>query len=236
MSFFEAKNISCIRGNKLVFKNLNFKGYGGELIVIKGANGSGKSSLLKILCGLLKPTSGSIKFSLTGRDGDEIKSNEEFLIHIDYVGHENALKNAFTVKENLIFYHKLKKKETFKHPLYPGITEDMPYNRLETANSIDIEKDLLISAAKKFNLQNLLDVKVENLSSGEKRRVSLSKLYLTFVPKRIWLLDEPTNNLDKKNSNFFLKLLKEHASSADTLTIITSHDDIKIKNKNTITL
>ena len=60
MSFFKAKNISCIRGNKLLFKNLNFKLFSGELLLIKGANGSGKTSLLKILSGLLKPISGSI--------------------------------------------------------------------------------------------------------------------------------------------------------------------------------
>ena len=110
MSFFEAKNISCIIGNKLVFKNLNFKARGGELIVIKGANGSGKSSLLKILCGLLKPTSGSIKFAL---DKEEIKSKEDLLTHIDYVGHENALKDALTVKENLSFYYKLRRQGKF---------------------------------------------------------------------------------------------------------------------------
>ena len=62
MSFFEIKNISCIRGNKLLFKNLNFKLKNQELLVIKGANGSGKTTLLKILSGLLKPLSGSIIF------------------------------------------------------------------------------------------------------------------------------------------------------------------------------
>ena len=49
MSFFEAKNISCVRGHKLLFKNLKFTLYNKELLHIKGSNGSGKTSLLKIL-------------------------------------------------------------------------------------------------------------------------------------------------------------------------------------------
>ena len=217
MSFFEAKNISCIRGNKLVFKNLNFKARSGELIVIKGANGSGKSSLLKILCGLLKPTSGSIKFAL---DKEEIKSKEDLLTHIDYVGHENALKDALTVKENLSFYYKLRRQGKFFS---------------DFAKS-SLEKEHIKLVTQNFNLENLLDVKVENLSSGEKRRVSLSRLCVNFVTKKIWLLDEPTNNLDKKNSALFLEELKKQHHSPDTITIMTSHDDIKFKWKNTINL
>ena len=63
MSFFEIKNISCIRGNKLLFKNINFKLNNKELLIIKGANGSGKTSLLRILSGLLSPISGSVIFN-----------------------------------------------------------------------------------------------------------------------------------------------------------------------------
>ena len=215
MSFFEIKNISCIRGNKLLFKNLNFKVFGRKILLIKGANGSGKTSLLKILCGLLKPTSGSIKFNLNGK---KIKSKEEYLIHVDYIGHENAIKGALTVKENLIFYYKLRWKDKDPRSIKSDLKQNIQF------------------VTEHFNLQNLLDIKVENLSSGEKRRVSLSKLYLGPVIKSIWFLDEPTNNLDKKNSGIFLKMLKDHTAYHDRLTIMTSHDDIKIKNKTTITL
>ena len=200
MSFFEIKNISCIRGNKLLFKNLNFKINNKELLVIKGANGSGKTTLLKILSGLLKPISGSI---IINKKNINILKDEYFK-YFEYIGHENAIKTALTVRENLNFYLKIKRNLTTKN----------------------FEK-----AIKIFNLKNLLDIKVENLSSGEKRRVSLSKLYLGPVIKSIWFLDEPTNNLDKKNSDIFLKMLKDHTAYHDRLTIMTSHDDIKIKNK-----
>ncbi len=198
MSFFEIKNISCIRGNKLLFKNLNFKLNNKELLVINGANGSGKTTLLKILSGLLKPISGSI--IINKRKINTYK--DEYFKYFEYVGHENAIKNALTVKENLNFYLKIKKNLTKKN----------------------FEK-----AIKIFNLKNLLNIKIENLSSGEKRRVSLSRLILS--NSKIWFLDEPTNGLDKINTLNFFKILKKHLQ-LNGLAIIASHDDIKMKNKN----
>ena len=198
MSFFEIKNISCIRGNKLLFKNLNFKINNKELLVIKGANGSGKTTLLKILSGLLKPISGSI---IINKKNINILKDEYFK-YFEYIGHENAIKTALTVRENLNFYLKIKR-------------------NLATKN---FEKTIKI-----FNLKNLLDIKIENLSAGEKRRISLSRLILS--NSKIWFLDEPTNGLDKINTVNFFKILKQHLQ-LNGLAIVASHDDIKIKNKN----
>ena len=103
MSFFEIKNISCIRGQKLLFKNLNFKLNNKDLIVIKGPNGSGKTTLLKILSGLLKPISGSI---IVNKKNINI-SKDEYFKYFEYIGHENAIKSALTVRENLNFYLKI---------------------------------------------------------------------------------------------------------------------------------
>ena len=198
MSFFEIKKISGIRSNKLLFKNLNFKLNNKELLVIKGANGSGKTTLLKILSGLLKPISGSI--IVNKKDMNLLK--DEYFKYFEYVGHENAIKSALTVRENLNFYLKIKK---------------------------DLTKKNFEKAIKIFNLKNLLDVKIENLSSGEKRRVSLSRLILS--KSKIWFLDEPTNGLDKINTLNFFEILKQHLKF-NGLAIIASHDEIKIKNKN----
>ena len=198
MSFFEIKNISCIRGNKLLFKNLNFKLNNNQLLVIKGANGSGKTTLLKILSGLLNPISGSI---IVNKKNINLLKDEYFK-QFEYIGHEKAIKIALTFRVNLNFYIKNKKS------LYKKNYE---------------------KAIKIFNLKNLLDIKIENLSSGEKRRVSLSRLILS--NSKMWFLDEPTNGLDKKNALIFFKILKQHLNS-NGLAIIASHDEIKIKNKN----
>tara|TARA_B100000029_G_scaffold316368_1_gene308773 strand:- start:14521 stop:15126 length:606 start_codon:yes stop_codon:yes gene_type:complete len=197
MSFFEIKNISCIRGNKLLFKNINFKLNNKDLLVIKGSNGSGKTSLLKVLSGLIKPLSGNIII----KEKNINKIKDEYFKYIEYIGHENAIKSSLTVKENLDFYLKIKK---------------------------NLSKKNLDKAIKIFDLKKILDIRAEHLSSGEKRRVSLSKLILS--NNKIWFLDEPTTGLDKKNFSNFLKILKKHLNS-NGLAIIATHDDIKIKNK-----
>ena len=202
MSFFEIKNFSCIRGQKLLFKNLNFKINQKELLVIKGSNGSGKTSLIKVLTGLLKPLSGSIL--INGKIINPFK--EEYLNLFEYIGHENAIKSTLTVRENLNFYLKIKK----------------------NLQNINFEK-----AVNTFNLKTLLDLNVENLSAGEKRRVSLSKLILS--SSKIWFLDEPTAGLDNKNTLNFFRILQEHLSSNGS-AIIASHDKIYLKKKKILSL
>ena len=92
-----------------------------------------------------------------------------------------------------------------------------------------MKKENFKNAIKIFNLKHLLDIKIENLSSGEKRRVSLSRLILS--NSKIWFLDEPTNSLDKKNTLIFFKILNQHLKS-NGIAVIASHDEINIKNKN----
>ena len=61
----EASNLDCLRGGRTLFRSLSFSLEGGELLRIAGANGSGKTSLLKILCGLLFPDSGEVRWQGT---------------------------------------------------------------------------------------------------------------------------------------------------------------------------
>ncbi len=87
-----AENLSCIRGERVLFENLGFCLGEGGLLIIKGTNGAGKTSLLHILCGLLTPSAGHV---------------ETENVRGIYVGAKNALKERLTVYENLEFYSKL---------------------------------------------------------------------------------------------------------------------------------
>jgi heme exporter protein A len=93
----EASNLDCRRGGRTLFRGLSFSLHGGELLRIAGANGSGKTSLLKILCGLLAPEAGEVRWQ-----GTPIRQlREDYSRHLVYLGHAPAVKDDLTAAENL---------------------------------------------------------------------------------------------------------------------------------------
>src|SRR5437660_208840 len=93
----EAINLTCVRGTRRLFKDLNFTVERGELIELRGPNGSGKTSLLRILCGLATPASGDVLW-----DGKNIRAlREEYSAVVAYLGHQNAVKDELSAIENL---------------------------------------------------------------------------------------------------------------------------------------
>jgi heme exporter protein A len=93
----EGSHLSCERGGRALFSDLSVSLRGGELLRIAGPNGSGKTSLLRILCGLLSPTAGAVHW-----DGTEIRRlREEYSKQLVYIGHAAAVKDDLTAAENL---------------------------------------------------------------------------------------------------------------------------------------
>jgi heme exporter protein A len=92
-----AAGLECTRGGRRLFSSLSFDLAAGALLQVRGANGSGKTSLLRIVCGLLAPDAGKICWS--GRDVRE--AGEEYRACLAYVGHMNAVKDELDPAENL---------------------------------------------------------------------------------------------------------------------------------------
>jgi len=101
------RGVKCIRGGRQVFSGLDFAAAAGEVLAVTGANGSGKTSLLRLIAGLLSPAEGTI--ALEGGDAELMLAEQAH-----YLGHRDALKPALSVLENLIFWRDFLGGEVFQ--------------------------------------------------------------------------------------------------------------------------
>src|SRR6266576_3986451 len=93
----EVIKLTCVRGTRRLFRDLSFSASEGELVELRGPNGSGKTSLLRILCGLATPAAGEVQWNGRGIR----KLGEEYFASVAYLGHQNGVKDELTAIENL---------------------------------------------------------------------------------------------------------------------------------------
>ena len=182
-------NLACKRGSNLVFDNLSFEIKSGETFLIKGSNGSGKTSLMRTMAGFIKPYEGKIFI-----DNEQLNADRNDKEKFQFIGEKSALKNNLSVKNNITLWSLL----------------------FNTSVNVD---DLL----KVFNLNSFINSDVATLSDGQKKRLSLSRLFLD--NRSVWLLDEPYVFLDEENiADLNNKILEFNERSG--IVIITSNIDI----------
>jgi len=96
-TILEVSNLGCVRGERTLFSDLNFSLSPGKAIQLTGPNGSGKTSLLRIVCGLLAPVTGEVRWQ-----GANIRAlGEEYSRSLSYIGHRNGIKEELNATENL---------------------------------------------------------------------------------------------------------------------------------------
>ncbi|MEP2703976.1 MAG: heme ABC exporter ATP-binding protein CcmA [Roseibium sp.] len=187
-----AENLTIDRGGRRVFQDLSFKLESGIALVVTGANGIGKSSLLRTLAGLVALAKGKIRFE----SGDAENPAHE---HAHYFGHQDAIKPALTALENLHFW------QSFSSPASgTGFSGGaiMPFQALET-----------------LGIGHTAHLPAAYLSAGQKRRLSLSRLLIT--PRPIWLMDEPNSALDKASEKQLLGLMNVHLAAGGMIVTAT---------------
>lgn len=94
---FTAEGLSCVRGDRLVFRNLDFRLEPGEALILRGPNGAGKSSLLRLAALLLRPTGGRLAWNGV----DVAEDPDGHRRRLNFIGHADAVKPALTVAENV---------------------------------------------------------------------------------------------------------------------------------------
>lgn len=139
-------DLACARGERTLFTDMSFSLKAGQLLLVRGGNGRGKTSLLRLLCGLATPLAGEVRWR-----GEPIrKARDVFHREMTYVGHVNGVKDDLTPLENLRM---------------AAAIADRP---LDEAHALDTLKTL--------GLERCLDLPARVLSFGQRRRVALSGL------------------------------------------------------------
>lgn len=187
------------QGYREVLKGVNLKVYRGEFTCILGPNGSGKTTLLKIIGGYLKPDKGSVK--VEGVKLEDLARNRllEFRREkIGFVFQEDLMFEVLTVYENL------------EVPLLPLVK-----NR-------KLRRKKVLEALEKLGISELADRFPDQLSGGEKRKVSLARALLN--NPSILLVDEPITNLDQKSAEEYLEYLSK-LNKLGTTILAATHDE-----------
>src|ERR1700759_2338321 len=96
-----AEKLACVRGSRRLFEGLSFTVRAGQALALEGANGAGKTSLLRLVARFLPAPAGTVTLT---EDGKEISEPEERGKYAGWLGHQDALKASFTVREQLMFF------------------------------------------------------------------------------------------------------------------------------------
>jgi heme exporter protein A len=148
LPMLDIRSLECVRDDRLLFSDLNFSLAEAEVLQIEGPNGSGKTSLLRIVCGLRLADAGKVMWR-----GESIRANrEDYYANMVYIGHLPCIKGELTVMENV--------------------------RSLLDTRSLAVSDTVIESALDKVGLASYEDVPGKALSSGQRRRILLAFIEL----------------------------------------------------------
>lgn len=199
MSMLTAKRLSIAYGNKEVVQAVDLHLEPGQLVGLIGPNGSGKTSLIRSLSGVLRPSAGSI--ILSGKDLNDL-SEQERARNIAVVPQSAQLPPAFTVFECVML----------------GRTPHLSW--LGRLGAHDLE--VVDRAMRSCEISHLSDRRIAELSGGEQQRVLLARALAQDCP--LLLLDEPTAHLDLHHQVSLLSLVRHMTHQQNLAVLVAIHD------------
>ena len=193
-------------GELHVLKGINFNLFKGENVAVLGKSGTGKSVLIKIIVGLLKPDQGEV--IVLGQHVDELvgKELDALRLRIGFSFQNSALYDSMNVFQNLAF------------PL------TMNLKHLTKKEVSDAVEEVVEAVGLKEKLKQL----PSDLSGGQRKRIGIARTLI--LKPEIMLYDEPTSGLDPITSSEIIELINEVQEKYNTSSVIITHDLTCAKN------
>ncbi len=197
----DARGLTLARGARCLFSDLSFTVPAGSALRVTGANGAGKTSLLRVLGGLSRPDAGKVEWRgasmASHRANGAADGNANGVARVLYAGHADAVNADLLAWENVAFSAFL-------------IGPDRRAQALQALSLMDLRAQAVLP--------------VRALSQGQRKRVGLARLHLA-APGSLWILDEPFSFLDAAAAASLGALLEQHCAAGGTLVYTTHQDD-----------
>jgi phospholipid/cholesterol/gamma-HCH transport system ATP-binding protein len=187
-------------GNNHVLQGINLVVFRKENVVVLGRSGTGKSVLIKIICGLLKPDRGVV--DVLGEEVDKLgtKALQELRLQVGFSFQNSALYDSMTVRENLAF---------------PLVRNAKHLSRQDVTNEIE-------SVLEDVGLLQTINQMPSELSGGQRKRIGIARTLI--LRPQIMLYDEPTSGLDPITCIEINNLINHVRHKFNTTSIIITHD------------
>ena len=192
----KVENLNFSYGNRKILKDISFETDGGRVVSILGPNGVGKTTLMKCMCNVHKPSSGNV--TVNGKDVLSL-SGKDLAKNIAFVP-QSMPRTRVLVYDAVLMGRK-------------------PYINISvTENDLDITS----KAIQTLGLENLAFRYVDQISGGEFQKVQIARALAQ--ESSVMMLDEPTNNMDVCNQHLTMEIASSMACGTDTCVIMTMHD------------
>jgi phospholipid/cholesterol/gamma-HCH transport system ATP-binding protein len=187
-------------GDNHVLQGIDLEVYKGENVVVLGRSGTGKSVLIKIIAGLLKPDAGRV--NVLGQEVEQLNERQlrDLRLKLGFSFQNSALYDSMTVRENLAF---------------PLIRNSKHLNRKQRDQAIE-------TVLEAVGLSQTINQMPSELSGGQRKRIGIARTLI--LKPQIMLYDEPTAGLDPITSGEINNLINEVQKRFHTSSIIITHD------------
>lgn len=190
----DISQVSAGYENKIVLKEISLTLWEGDFLGIIGPNGGGKTTLLKVILGLLQPTTGSIRFYQNGQEVSSLKTG--YLPQLNYIDRKFPISVREVIASGLIS----------EKPLFRRFTQS--------------QQDRVNEVIGQMGLEELSERPISDLSGGQLQRVLLGRSIVS--RPQVLILDEPSSYVDKRFESLFYQLLED--INKESAVILVSHD------------